>query len=399
MVPARVGTAVETELKNTGGVFLRLTPLGSRQVVWGTWLSGMVQILFLALLAVPLVWLRLSAFHGGALLDQVWGYAAGLVTLVAMGGVLVAVAQATAGQPMLLRAPGLFIASLCGAGEAETMATSFRIAVDAGNVAALVLVLMMCAIMVPTLLEEARRPFAHPAENCTASVRQYSLLAFLIYVAGLALGMYWAAYIWPVVFVVLMAVWGMLQPEFPGLPALPRQGWLPGCLQGRGLWGGALWLSCVCFICMLAMLPLVWLQLREHEDLRLLVLQDRGFGVQTIALLGVRYWLSLLVCLLAALLVSSLISRRFRAVVFALLLLAEFFFGVVSNIVSVISGQANLWAYLPLLPSDLMDLDLYLSHNRWNTALVEGAVLGIIAVKAVWLAVLLPLFRFMDRRR
>ena len=73
MVPARVGLAVETELKNAGGVFLRLTPLSSRQVVWGTWFSGMVQVLLLALLAIPLVILQLGAFQGAELVAQAWG--------------------------------------------------------------------------------------------------------------------------------------------------------------------------------------------------------------------------------------------------------------------------------------------------------------------------------------
>lgn len=399
MVPARVGLAVETELKNAGGVFLRLTPLSSRQVVWGTWFSGMVQVLLLALLAIPLVILQLGAFQGAELVAQAWGYAAGLTLLVALGGVLVAASQATASQPILLRVLCGMILAGYGVCEAVDMAVCFRTGLFIGNVVLMGLMLMMSAAMVLTLLEEARRPFAHPAENCTASVRRCSLLAFVVYLAGMVCGLVWDAYTWPVLFVMLMAVWGMLQPEKADAAPLQPLRWLPGCLQGRGLWGGSLWLCTVCFLCMLAMLPVIWLQWGEHDEVDLQLLQRFGFDMQTVALLGARYWLSLLVSLLAALLFSSLIAPRSRAVVFVLVLLVELFLGFVFNVFALLSGQENLWTFLPLLPVDFAELSNYLMPEHWNRQMVEESVLWIIAVKAAWLAVLLPVSRFLDRRR
>ncbi|MBR5879711.1 MAG: hypothetical protein IKY91_09135, partial [Akkermansia sp.] len=175
--------------------------------------------------------------------------------------------------------------------------------------------------------------------------------------------------------------------------------WLPGCLQGRGLWGGSLWLCTVCFLCLLAMLPVIWLQWGEHDEVDLQLLQRFGFDMQTVALLGARYWLSLLVSLLAALLFSSLIAPRSRAVVFVLVLLVELFLGFVFNVFALLSGQENLWTFLPLLPVDFAELSNYLMPEHWNRQMVEESVLWIIAVKAAWLAVLLPVSRFLDRRR
>ena len=55
VVPARVSLAVAAEVRVASTNFVRLTPLSSRQVVCGTWLSGMAQAVLLVLCALPLV--------------------------------------------------------------------------------------------------------------------------------------------------------------------------------------------------------------------------------------------------------------------------------------------------------------------------------------------------------
>ena len=82
-----------------------------------------------------------------------------------------------------------------------------------------------------------------------------------------------------------------------------------------------------------------------------------------------------------------------------LVLLVALFLGFFVNVFALFSGQENLWTFLPLLPVDFAELSNYLMPEHWNRQMVEESVLWIIAVKAAWLAVLLPVSRFLDRRR
>ena len=385
LVPARVSQTVEGETKNPGTNFIRLTPLSSWQVVWGTWLSGAVQVVMLALLALPLVMLRMG---NNAPAGQEGLHLAAhlllILLLMLQGWTMVALAQASSALPMVLR---LFVfvsllGSICGM-DYEMVGVLLREQVSqfAGmyllSVAAL-------GVMLLTLLAEARRQYAHPAEDCVTPVRWFSMLAVVLYGAALLLnqagllGDYsWACYGWAVWFVLGMAVWEVLHPVIGSHRGL--------LISGKsGMWGGVVWFSVAVGVCMLAGLPLLWTAYQKWHTLA--YISKPLPPVYDLLTVYAYAWLTLLVGVLAALLLSQ-IFRRHSAGVFAAVLML----GVV------VQGLDNMVA--GLLPVPSWELLAMMAHLHMCDADRIELVQACSVVQVVWLVLLLAIFRMLTRRK
>ena len=384
LVPARVSQTVEGETKNPGTNFIRLTPLSSWQVVWGTWLSGAVQVVLLALLALPLVMMRMGHAPAGQEGLHLAAHLLLILLLVLQGWTMVALAQASSSLPMVLR---LFVfvsllGSICGM-DYEMVGVLLREQVSqfAGmyllSVAAL-------GVMLLTLLAEARRQYAHPAEDCVTPVRWFSMLAVVLYGAALLLnqagllGDYsWACYGWAVWFVLGMAVWEVLHPVIGSHRGL--------LISGKsGMWGGVVWFSVAVGVCMLAGLPLLWTAYQKWHTLA--YISKPLPPVYDLLTVYAYAWLTLLVGVLAALLLSQ-IFRRHSAGVFAAVLML----GVV------VQGLDNMVA--GLLPVPSWELLAMMAHLHMCDADRIKLVQACSVVQVVWLVLLLAIFRMLTRRK
>ena len=384
LVPARVSQAVEAETKNPGTNFIRLTPLSSWQVVWGTWLSGAVQVVMLALLALPLVMLRMGHAPAGQEGLHLSAHLLLILLLVLQGWTMVALAQASSALPMVLR---LFVfvsllGSICGMDyEMVRVLLSHQVSQFAGvyllSVAAL-------GVMLLTLLAEARRQYAHPAEDCVTPVRWFSMLAVVLYGAALLLnqagllGDYsWACYGWAVWFVLGMAVWEVLHPVIGSHRGL--------LISGKsGMWGGVVWFSVAAGVCMLAGLPLMWAAYQEWQTA--VYITSPLPALYDLLMVYAYAWLTLLVGVLAALLLSQ-IFRRHSAGVFAAVLML----GVV------VQGLDNMVA--GLLPVPSWELLAMMAHLHMCDADRIELVQACSVVQVVWLVLLLAIFRMLTRRK
>lgn len=384
LVPARVSQTVEGETKNPGTNFIRLTPLSSWQVVWGTWLSGAVQVVMLALLALPLVAMRMGNAPAGQEGLHLAAHLLLILLLMLQGWTMVALAQASSALPMVLR---LFVfvsllGSICGM-DCEMVGVLMREQVSqfAGmyllSVAAL-------GVMLLTLLAEARRQYAHPAEDCVTPVRWFSMLAVVLYGAALLLnqagllGDYsWACYGWAVWFVLGMAVWEVLHPVIGSHRGL--------LISGKsGMWGGVVWFSVAVGVCMLAGLPLLWTDYQEWQTLT--YISKPLPPVYDLLTVYAYAWLTLLVGVLAALLLSQ-IFRRHSAGVFAAVLML----GVV------VQGLDDMAA--GLLPVPSLELLAMMAHLHMCDADRIELVQACSVVQVVWLVLLLAIFRMLTRRK
>ena len=239
LVPVRVGQAVEAETKNPGTNFIRLTPLSSWQVVWGTWLSGAVQVAMLALLVLPLVAVRLGSAPAGQEGLHLAAHLLLLVLLVLQGWTMVALAQASSALPTVLRLFALLtlLGYIVGI-DASLLELLLGNATLGAFASVFLLTVASHVVMLLALLAEARRQYAHPAEDCVTAVRWLSMLAVVLYGAALLLnqagllGDYsWACYGWAVWFVLGMAVWEVLHPVIGSHRGL--------LISGKsGMWGG-----------------------------------------------------------------------------------------------------------------------------------------------------------------
>ena len=384
LVPARVSQTVEGETKNPGTNFIRLTPLSSWQVVWGTWLSGAVQVVMLALLALPLVMLRMGHAPAGQEGLHLSAHLLLILLLMLQGWTMVALAQASSALPMVLR---LFVfvsllGSICGM-DYEMVGVLLREQVSqfAGmyllSVAAL-------GVMLLTLLAEARRQYAHPAEDCVTPVRWFSMLAVVLYGAALLLNQAgllgdfsWACYGWAVWFVLGMAVWEVLHPVIGSHRGL--------LISGKsGMWGGVVWFSVAVGVCMLAGLPLLWTAYQKWQTLA--YISKPLPPVYDLLTVYAYAWLTLLVGVLAALLLSQ-IFRRHSAGVFAAVLML----GVV------VQGLDNMVA--GLLPVPSWELLAMMAHLHMCDADRIELVQACFVVQVVWLVLLLAIFRMLTRRK
>jgi hypothetical protein len=384
LVPARVSQTVEGETKNPGTNFIRLTPLSSWQVVWGTWLSGAVQVVMLALLALPFVAMRMGNAPAGQEGLHLAAHLLLILLLMLQGWTMVALAQASSALPMVLR---LFVfvsllGGICGM-DCEMVGVLLREQVSqfAGmyllSVAAL-------GVMLLTLLAEARRQYAHPAEDCVTAVRWFSMLAVVLYGAALLLNLLgllgdysWVCYGWAVWFVLGMAVWEVLHPVIGSHRGL--------LISGKsGMWGGVVWFSVAVGVCMLAGLPLLWTDYQEWQTW--VYISNPLPPVYDLLTVYAYAWLTLLVGVLAALLLSQ-IFRRHSAGVFAAVLML----GVV------VQGLDNMVA--GLLPVPSWELLAMMAHLHMCDADRIELVQACSVVQVVWLVLLLAIFRMLTSRK
>lgn len=401
VVPARVSLAVAAEVRVAAVNFVRLTPLSSRQVVWGTWLSGMAQALLLVLCALPLVGMCLCQVPSESLGGAVVLHGVMLALLLAQAGAMIAAAQATAMLPPLARVVGAFVTFMMVWLVPLDVVRELMAGAAAGWWRVLLHVLA-CAVLTLTLLEEARRHYAHPAENCAASARVCSLLALLVYgvllvcCAGGVLEVAWQAYVWAVVLMAAVAVWDMLHPEGCARGGAKAVRWLPGVLQQPGMWGGALWFTAAVLLCYVAVVPLVCLQ---HEQLQ--VAGDSVMTARALPLMGVPELLlvfgynllDVLVALLAALLLSSLFPNQ-RTVAFLGVLVVELVaWGMLGVASSLGFADVSLVSLLPLLqPDGIFGLEDCFRTTDWTPERTVD-LYGLLGVKAAWLVLFLGLFR------
>ena len=384
LVPARVSQTVEGETKNPGTNFIRLTPLSSWQVVWGTWLSGAVQVVMLALLALPLVAMRMGNAPAGQEGLHLAAHLLLLLLLMLQGWTMVALAQASSALPMVLRLFAFIslLGSICGMDyEMVRVLLSHQVSQFAGmyllSVAAL-------GMMLLTLLAEARRQYAHPAEDCVTAVRWFSMLAVVLYGAALLLnqagllGDYsWACYGWAVWFVLGMAVWEVLHPVIGSHRGL--------LISGKsGVWGGVVWFSVAACVCMLVGLPLMWAEYQEWQTA--VYITSPLPSLYDLLTVYAYAWLTLLVGVLAALLLSQ-IFRRHSAGVFAAVLML----GVV------VQGLDNMVA--GLLPVPSWELLAMMAHLHMCDADRIELVQACSVVQVAWLVLLLAIFRSLTWRK
>lgn len=401
VVPARVSLAVAAEVRVAAVNFVRLTPLSSRQVVWGTWLSGMAQALLLVLCALPLVGMCLCRVPAESLGGAVLLHGVMLALLLAQAGAMIAAAQATAMLPPLARVVGAFVTFLM-VWLVPLDVVRELMAGQAPGWWRVLLHVLACGVMTLVLLEEARRHYAHPAENCAASARVCSLLALLVYgvllvcCAGGVLDVAWQAYGWAVGLMLAVAVWDMLHPDGGVRGGAKAVRWLPGVLQQPGMWGGALWFTVAVVLCYAAVVPLVCLQ---HEQLQVAgdsVMTARALpvmGVPELLLVFGYNLLDVLVALLAALLLSSLFPNQ-RTVAFLGVLVVELVaWGMLGVASSLGFADVSLVSLLPLLqPDGIFGLEDCFRTTGWTPERTAD-LYGLLGVKAAWLVLFLGVFR------
>lgn len=395
VVPARVSMSVASEVR-AGANFMRLTPLSSWQLVWGTWASAMVQVVLLALLLLPAV--ALCATDGSAGAARHWEmYCSAVPCMVIVASVVVALAQATAGAGAPARLLVGFLV-LNNVVLLPLMGGAFATGQWGEN---LMWLLAACAVLTVVLLAEARRLFAHPAENCSAALRLCSLLGLVVYAALFVdsnlndfpamLGGFAAAG----GLVLVVALWDALRPvETAPLRKLR----LPGLILQPGVSGGAWWLSVSGLICGAALVPLVWIQwlarqFRETEDFPPIP----ALGWDDLLMVLAELWVAQLVCLLASVLVCSLVRRR-RLVLFMLLLVVQFVcvqgmdYHLTTDGVSV-----NVWSLMPLLPAEMSWVKMWFLPTLWDAEVLASLRL-LLGVKLAWLVALLVIFARFPRK-
>lgn len=233
LIPLRVGNAVAADTKVKGTNFLQVTPLGSRAIVGGMWLSAFGQVLLVTALAVPIVFVRAQVMPTGNEAD--WY---GLLYIVLAGGMFSAAYMFTGGLDNFLRfllmVPLIILGCVCavvcvGPYSFPVLDLPGWIHVAHAGGAALITLL---------LLTLARRPYASPAENNTLPVRVLSLLCLIA--AGIAVwGIYATGYSFhPSESGLMLAVWVLVIAGVFGavadalLPVTPLPVHAKHCLRG-----------------------------------------------------------------------------------------------------------------------------------------------------------------------
>ena len=183
VIPGRAGSSVSDDAKVKGTNFMMLTPLSSRQLIWGTWISACFQLLIVAGIGALIHWWHVCAAGiKGVELTASWT-SYGL--MVAVGVLMCAVFLFTAQLGRLMRIlltiyvliNGINLVVIClesglffGKSPIMMFLDWFR-----GDIVYLVVGDVLLSILL--LMEFARRNYAAPAENCSRSVRLLVLLA------------------------------------------------------------------------------------------------------------------------------------------------------------------------------------------------------------------------------
>ncbi len=207
VIPNRAGASVSADAKVKGTNFMMLTPLTSRQIVWGTWVSACFQLLLVAGVGALITWWHLSTETTLTMLNpnELASGLAGEVTrtlriqqqwtiyglVVAVGVIMIAVFMFLAQLSRFFRlAVGALVLLSVFVWFTETFITAEWFTQEnydpvgeflkgfAG--ASLLLRVINALIFLVALLELARRSYAAPAENCSRAVRVISLLPLAI---------------------------------------------------------------------------------------------------------------------------------------------------------------------------------------------------------------------------
>ena len=181
IIPSRAGNSVSEDAKAKGSNFMMLTPLTSREIVWGTWVSAVFQQLVVAGVGALIVWWRAGtlpepfAHHlwvcygvlvgGGAVMSAVFLFMSQLSRFMRM---LLGVSVVLVSWQVVLS----LVEMAMVVRDFDPMANFLSLFEGES----LYVILADTVLVIVLLLEFARRSYAAPAENCSRSVRVLALL-------------------------------------------------------------------------------------------------------------------------------------------------------------------------------------------------------------------------------
>lgn len=268
IIPNRAADAVSADARVKGTNFMMLTPLSSRQIVWGIWFSALLQLLLVAGVGGLLLWWRLSTEP--SLWDKTLEVVSGVhvpqvimlyLLMVGLGVVMIAMFMFLAQMSRLFRwLVGLGLLFHVAVWVIESFEASLYMPgldplpelLSGFCGTSLYLCLFDAALVVWSLLELARRSYAAPAENCSRGVRLLVLLFLLtvpaLYYLAPDLAEDQLAFVRKCVFVLCMS--DALLPVY-SLAAHDRRAWplIPAYLQVPGIGQAALFLVLVMSLC------------------------------------------------------------------------------------------------------------------------------------------------------
>ena len=227
IVPAMIGMQIAGD--NNENNFMRLVPIGSRRLVWGIWLSGLVQCVFFVLIFVPILLWAVDSVNAwklagvavllGGFFTSLWMMAFSLRGIVGKAAaVLVGICALGMGDAICLplRTGSLFVWEVKAAAELSAQ-------------------LLMGTALFLVFMTHVRRVYASVTENLVALPRVIAVIG----VAGLiCLGVYAAPNesIWQMAMLLPEVVF-ILETALPmpeawkvrsACPVLPRQLTVPG---------------------------------------------------------------------------------------------------------------------------------------------------------------------------
>lgn len=179
IVPAMIGMQIAGD--NNENNFMRLVPIGSRRLVWGIWLSGLVQCVFFVLIFVPILLWAVDSVNAwklagvavllGGFFTSLWMMAFSLRGIVGKAAaVLVGICALNIGDAICLplRTSSLFVWEVKAAAELSAQ-------------------LLMGTALFLVFMTHVRRVYASVTENLVALPRVIAVIG----VAGLiCLGVY-----------------------------------------------------------------------------------------------------------------------------------------------------------------------------------------------------------------
>lgn len=408
VIPNRAGAAVSADAKVKGTNFMMLTPLSSRSIVWGTWVSAVLQLLVLAGLGACLLCWRHSTEVVQPLTDP-------LLNALSAGGRIDARAFAPAlthqqewiifglivGGGIVLCAAFMCLAQLSrffrfGATTAvliiilgQVMEAVFTTAwltdenysplsdfLDAFSGVTLWVRVADAVLAICLLLELARRSYAAPAENCSRAVRLLTLLPLvsvpaLHYLLPGELKLFEEQANFCACFCLLATLSDALLPTY-SLPAHNKRCWplLPNYLQTPGLGQASLFLLLVYMVCC-----------------GLSGWAAGKVSMMTMSLSDVSLAIRGGYVLLAGLLVTDLLTSRRninRPIVFGLVVVVFSVLGTVARFSLPQSVQLYVLALLPGGGNEIMVFELAETQEAMIACCISGAALLLTLAALMW---------------
>ncbi len=355
IIPSRAGNSVSEDAKAKGSNFMMLTPLTSREIVWGIWVSAVFQLLVVAGVGALIVWWRACSLPEPSARCLWVCYGVFVGGGVVMCSVFLFMSQLSRFMRVLL---GVSVVLVCW----QVVMSSVELAVYERGLdpmarfmswfggESLYVILADTVLVIVLLLEFARRSYAAPAENCSRSVRVLALLVLasvpLLYhfSESLGEGQLWFA----ACYSIFACMSDALLPTY-SLVAHDKRAWplVPAYIQVPGLGPAALFLLPVLGL-------LAWLFCRYIPA------ADKSLPVAYQVLL----WVQVAYSLLITLLVTDLVCKRDsvnRPVVYALCAAPLSLLSVTVHFMVPASLRMYVSAALPFsYPMLLDDYSLYL---------------------------------------